>query len=329
MIEATAPVRICDCGGWTDTWFGGPGRVLNIAVTPGVEVTIRATTGTDPVVLDVAAFGDRYPVTPGASRTRRHPLLEAAIDARPPRGEGPVEVRVRSMVPAGCGTGTSAAVAVAVLGALAAARSEELSPLDVAYAAHRLEVEVLGAESGIQDQLSSALGGISFLEIERYPEANVTTLPAWDGLGPQLTLVFLGRPHDSSSVHRQVIENAAGRSQVFARLRDAAVSARDAVLAQDLGAFGRAMIANTDAQRALHPELVGTDAERVIEAARAAGAIGWKVNGAGGDGGSLTILSPTPEVRVEIEPRITGLDPGYEVLPTQVSPLGLQVRGRL
>ena len=84
------------------------------------------------------------------------------------------------MVPAGCGTGTSAAVAVALLGALAAARAEELSPRDVAYAAHRLEVEVLGAESGIQDQLSSAFGGISFLEIERYPEATVTTLPAWD-----------------------------------------------------------------------------------------------------------------------------------------------------
>ena len=31
MIESSAPVRICDNGGWTDTWFGGPGRVLNMA----------------------------------------------------------------------------------------------------------------------------------------------------------------------------------------------------------------------------------------------------------------------------------------------------------
>ena len=34
MITASAPVRVCDNGGWTDTWFGGPGRVLNIAVSP-------------------------------------------------------------------------------------------------------------------------------------------------------------------------------------------------------------------------------------------------------------------------------------------------------
>ena len=35
------------------------------------------------------------------------------------------------------------------------------------------------------------------------------TLPAWEALSPRLTLVFLGRAHDSSGVHRQVIEDVA------------------------------------------------------------------------------------------------------------------------
>ena len=30
VITASAPVRICDCGGWTDTWFAGHGRVFHI-----------------------------------------------------------------------------------------------------------------------------------------------------------------------------------------------------------------------------------------------------------------------------------------------------------
>ena len=94
MIEASAPIRICDNGGWTDTWFGGPGRVLNIAVTPGVEVSIRKAAGPDPVVLVVESFGDRYPVVPGASRVGRHSLLEAAIDAFPPPGGLAVEITV-------------------------------------------------------------------------------------------------------------------------------------------------------------------------------------------------------------------------------------------
>jgi D-glycero-alpha-D-manno-heptose-7-phosphate kinase len=330
VIEVSAPVRICDIGGWTDTWFGGPGRVLNVAVTPGVEVSIRATAGPDPVVLDVEDFGDRYPVVPGASRVARHPLLEAAIDALPPPEIRPVEVRVRCAVPAGCGTGTSAAVAVALLGGLAALRSERLAARQVAYAAHRLEVEVLGGESGIQDQFSAAFGGINYLEIEHYPEAMVHALPAWAELDPRLTLVFLGRAHDSSGVHRQVIEDVGRRGPVvFSRLRHAAIAARDAVLAQDLDALGQAMKANTDAQKSLHPEVVGVEARRVIEIAATHGAAGWKVNGAGGDGGSVTILSATREAKETLDHRVAASDPRYRVLPIQVSTTGLEVGGVL
>ncbi len=116
MILASVPVRICDNGGWTDTWFGGPGRVLNIAVAPGVEVNVGAVEGTDPVVLTLEASGDRYAVVPGAARTARNPLVEAAIDVFPPSRDTPVEIVVRSAVPAGSGAGTSAAVAVALVG---------------------------------------------------------------------------------------------------------------------------------------------------------------------------------------------------------------------
>ncbi len=332
MIEASVPVRICDNGGWTDTWFGGPGRVLNIAVRPGLAVSIGATTGPDRVVLDVdvESVSERYAIVPGASRVARHRLVEAAIDAYPPPEDVSVEVTVRSVVPAGCGAGTSAAVAVALLGALAVARSDQLSPRDVAYAAHRLEVDGLGDESGIQDQLSVAFGGINYLEIEPYPEARVHTLPAWEDLGHRLTLVFLGRARDSSGLHRHVIESVVDHGpEAFSRLRDAAVAARDAVLARDVDAFGQAMIANTAAQSSLHRELVGADARRVIESAAAQGAIGWKVNGAGGDGGSVTILSATQAAKDAVEHRIRGLDPCYRVLPIQISSVGLQVRGTL
>jgi D-glycero-alpha-D-manno-heptose-7-phosphate kinase len=330
VIKATAPVRICDNGGWTDTWFGGPGRVLNIAVRPGVDVSIRETAGPDPVVLIAESFGDSYAIIPGAPRVGRHRLLEAAVDAFPPPGGTAVEISVFSAVPAGCGTGTSASVAVALLGGLAALRGEDLTQREAAYAAHRLEVEVLGAESGIQDQLCAAFGGISYLEIEPYPEATRHALPAWDELSPLLTLVFLGSAHDSWAVHRQVIEGA-GRhgAGVFSRLREAAEAARDAVAAQDLDAFGRAMIANTQAQKALHPGLVGVDAQRVIEMAAAHAALGWKINGAGGDGGSITLLSPTLEAKKELEEHVADLDARFKVLPIELSATGLEVRGAL
>ena len=74
-------------------------------------------------------------------------------------------------------------------------------------------------------------------------------------------------------------------------LRREAVAGRDALLAGDLAAFGAAMIRNTEAQANLHPTLVSETARTIFDVAKHYGAIGWKVNGAGGDGGSVTILS--------------------------------------
>jgi D-glycero-alpha-D-manno-heptose-7-phosphate kinase len=194
MIRASAPVRICDNGGWTDTWFGGPGRVLNVAVSPGVEVTIDPTEGPDRVILELDAFGGPYPVVPGRARSARSALVEAAIDAFAPPAGGAVKIRIGSSVPSGCGTGTSAAVAVALIGGLASLRAGRPSLNEVAYAAHRLEVVTLGLESGIQDQLCSSYGGISFIEIDRYPQATVETLPMWEELSELLRLFFVAAP---------------------------------------------------------------------------------------------------------------------------------------
>ena len=73
-------------------------------------------------------------------------------------------------------------------------------------------------------------------------------------------------------------------------LREAAAAGKAALLRCDLGAFGEAMAANTRAQQKLHPELVGDRARQVIALAREHGVSGYKVNGAGGAGGSVTLL---------------------------------------
>jgi D-glycero-alpha-D-manno-heptose-7-phosphate kinase len=329
LIEATAPVRICDNGGWTDTWFGGPGRVLNVAVAPGVRVTVAAAEGPDPIVVDVEQGGHRYPIVPGQARQARNNLIEAAIDAYPPPPGDPIEIAISSPIPAGSGTGTSAGVGVALLGALFAARRENRTKDEIAHAAHRLEVDVLGVESGIQDQLSAAFGGINYLEIEPYPESKVEPLPLWPQLGSLLSLVYLGQAHDSSSLHHQVIHNPDRPADVFDRLRTAAVESRRAVLARDLEAFGRAMALNTAAQTTLHPEIVGSAAREVIELVRSVGGLGWKVNGAGGEGGTITILSPTPEAKADTDEQIAACDERYRVIPVDLCPFGLQVKGSL
>ena len=41
VINSVAPIRICDNGGWTDTWFADYGKVFNIGVYPYVEVQVE------------------------------------------------------------------------------------------------------------------------------------------------------------------------------------------------------------------------------------------------------------------------------------------------
>jgi len=335
IVNAAAPIRICDIGGWTDTWFAGHGKVFNIGVHPCAEVHVRVhAVGALPgrVVLHAADYGDCYTFEP-ASLPGRHPLLEAAIDEIGLPDDVSVEIGISSAAPAGGSTGTSAAVTVALIGALDALTPGRLTPHDVAYAAHRVETERLGNQSGIQDQLCAAYGGINYIEIFAYPHASVTRLSVpdtvWWELGQRLLLVFLGKAHTSSTVHDQVIarlEEDAERSPLLDELRNAAEHARDAISAADLRALGQAMIDNTDAQRRLHPGLVGEAANRAIGVAAAHRALGWKPNGAGGDGGSVTILTgPDMATKPRLTRALQQIDPRFRVIPISLSRDGLRV----
>jgi D-glycero-alpha-D-manno-heptose-7-phosphate kinase len=50
------------------------------------------------------------------------------------------------------------------------------------------------------------------------------------------------------------------------------------------------MVENNELQRSLNPALISKAADEIIQIAKDYGALGWKVNGAGGDGGSITLL---------------------------------------
>lgn len=300
VVNSAAPIRICDNGCWTDTWFAGHGLVFNVAVDPCVEVQIAVYPAGDRaprVVIHPANFGPPYEVRHERAPWGPHPLLEAAVASMKVPADLRLEVTICSDAPPGAGTGTSAAVMVALLGALDALTPGRLTPREVAAAALRVETEMLGRQSGIQDQIASARGGINYIEMFDYPHARVSPVlvpdPIWWELERRLLLVYLGKSHDSSAIHESVIrslEEAGPDSPAIVDLRRTAPRSRDALLAGDFKALGRAMTESTEAQGRLHTGLIGTEALQVIEIAKSHGALGWKVNGAGGEGGSLSLL---------------------------------------
>jgi D-glycero-alpha-D-manno-heptose-7-phosphate kinase len=153
--------------------------------------------------------------------------------------------------------------------------------------------------------------------------------PLWWELERRLVLVYLGRAHDSSALHETVIrslEDAGPDSPALVDLRRTAVRSRDALSSGDFAALGRAMVESTEAQGRLHPALIGTEARRVIALARERGALGWKVNGAGGEGGSLTLLcgESSAEKRALVR-AIEQTDKAFRSVPIYLSRQGLRV----
>lgn len=360
-VVATAPVRVCDVGGWTDTWFGSPGQVCSVAVEPGVTVTAErhvgaAVHGAHNVAVHLVApdIGLDHWFGPAPDGAWSHPtpsvepLLEHAvaqvIESAATRGAAPpadqaFTITISSAVPPGASLGTSAAVVVALMAALGALLEpdpgDEPDRPALARAAHLVETGRVGREAGVQDQWAAALGGALHLVIDTYPDtrARRIALPATarTGLGERLVTVVFGA-HDSSAVHGEVIhallscdgvehDRVRRETRALATLAGAAASALEA---GDLDRWAEVLVASTEAQGRLHPGLVGPAHRRAIDLARQAGAVGWKVNGAGGDGGSLTVVAP-PGGAATVREALAAGDPAWQVLDLTPTDQGMTV----
>lgn len=336
VINSVAPIRICDLGGWTDTWFSRYGNVTNIGVYPYAEVQMMLYTRTSEnhrVSIHAENFGERYEIDPDNLIYDRHPLLEAAIDLMGVPDDIRFEVNLFSDAPSGASTGTSAAITVALIGALDMLTQGRLTPHEIALIAQKVETEKLGQQCGIQDQLCCAYGGLNYIEMTDYPHASVSQIyipnNIWWELERRLLLIYLGSAHFSSAIHAMVINNledAGSDFHILSKLREMAENGKNALYAGDFRKFGTVMNENTELQRQLHPKLVSEDAQQIIEIARQNDAIGWKVNGAGGDGGSITLLCGDESAsKRNIVQEIESQNPKYKNIPIYLSRYGLRI----
>ncbi|MBM3312542.1 MAG: GHMP kinase, partial [Candidatus Aminicenantes bacterium] len=270
-IHVRAPVRANDLGGWTDTWFAGRGKVLNLAVLPGVEVEARVSANPRRVRRRIAVraenYGQTFLMDPDAPRREPHGLLQYSLAALPVPADIKLEVTLFSSVPAGISTGTSASVSVALIAALNELRPRRLGWAAIARLAHRVETEKLGQQSGVQDQIAAAHGGVSFIDIVRYPDVRVRAVrlpPAvWNELDRRLCLVTLGRSHKSTVLHSRVIaalEAGGPQAKVLRAMTGIAAQARVHLRRGDLEAYGEDMTRNHEGQRSLHPSLISEEA---------------------------------------------------------------------
>jgi D-glycero-alpha-D-manno-heptose-7-phosphate kinase len=325
IIFSRAPVRICDIGGWTDTWYCPDGAIFNICVDLYSYVRIVPSSSNRITIISEnlnqkTIIEDLHDIHYDGTLD----LLKSAVK-RMEIKKG-LNIYVRTEAPPGCGTGTSASVAVALIAALAKISERNLKPEEIANLAHKLEVEELELESGVQDQFAAAFGGTNFMEIS-YPSVEMINIPINDAkiyeLESQLILIFLSS-RSSSEMHKAVIENYKKNDTAtlksFEIIKNCARNMRKAINSKDLTYMGELMNKNWSAQKNLHSLMTNPTIERAEHISISNGAIGFKLNGAGG-GGSATILA---SIGNEFTIKRKLIEAGYQILPTKLDLRGVQ-----
>ena len=169
MIVARAPLRVSFGGGGTDLpayYLRHRGMVVSAAITRYCYVMVdRPDDGGVSVNSgDYRAWSTvARPEPPDTAPDGPLALPMAALglfDGDVVRREG-ARMFLSSEAPPGSGLGSSSAMAVALVRALATYTGHAMDEAEVADAACHLEIDVLGAPIGKQDQYASAYGGIN------------------------------------------------------------------------------------------------------------------------------------------------------------------------
>jgi D-glycero-alpha-D-manno-heptose-7-phosphate kinase len=142
-ILSRAPVRMCDIGVWTDTWFYQKGAVFSFCVDLYSYIyVIERKTQEIKILSDNLGIQTLIPDYNSIKYNGKLDLVKAAIKTLEIKNG--LTIYIKTEAPPGSGLGTSASLAVALLSNLAKIANLNLSIRDIAKLAHQLEVEELG-----------------------------------------------------------------------------------------------------------------------------------------------------------------------------------------
>lgn len=238
----------------------------------------------------------------------RHPAVRETLKHLK-IGRG-VEIHHDGDLPARSGMGSSSSFTVGLLHALHAMRGKVISKHDLAMEGIHVEREILKENVGSQDQVMAAYGGLNLCQFHTTGEISLRPLTVSrsrsEELNDQLLLVFTGIQRTASEVAGSYLPNMEDHRRQL-RMTTNMVEEAVAVLSGqgDIRAFGELLHEAWMVKRSLGEKVSNSTIDEIYSEARAAGAIGGKLLGAGG-GGFLLLFVPR-ESRERVCQRIQGL----------------------
>ena len=196
------------------------------------------------------------------------------------------EINHAGDLPARSGLGSSSAFTVGMLHALHALKGRHVSKTQLASEAIEVEQVVLKETVGIQDQIQCAHGGFNHIEIHRDGQYNVS--PVITGrkasLESKLMLFFTGIQRHASEIADSQVSNIERKEYELKSIQSLVPKALHAVTNGDLDDVGKLLHDTWTLKRELSDKVSSPEIDKLYDSARAAGAIGGKLLGAGGGG---------------------------------------------
>ncbi len=303
LIVTRTPLRVSLVGGGTDLpafYRREGGAVLSTTIDRYVYVTVKRHSELffEPVRVNYSRSEQVERIDELDNNIARECLRFVGIDP-------PVYISTVGDVPASTGLGGSSAFAVGLLNALHSYRGERASAGQLAEEACHIEIDVLGARIGKQDQYAAAYGGLNLLSFK--PDGGVTVehlrIPGdrLRELFRSVLMFWTGHQRDASAVLSEQDDRTDMNLESLRRMRDQARDLHAALGAGeiDVEGIGRLLDQGWSMKRELAGSITTPLIDGWYDAAIAAGALGGKLCGAGGGGFLLFVVPPDrqPAVR--------------------------------
>lgn len=310
MIISRTPLRISFVGGGSDLsafYRQEPGAVVSTAINQYIYITVNRKFD-----RKIRASYSRTEIVDSIDELQ-HELIREALKLV--GIDGAIEVTSIADIPSrGTGLGSSSTYTVGLLNALYAYNHHLAGAERLAREACQVEIERCGKPIGKQDQYIAAYGGLQFIRFN--PDESVFVDPiiclprTKEQLQEGLLLLYTGLTRKADDILEEQSHNTACEEEKRDSLRQMvgyAEQLREALLRNDVGGFGEVLHANWMEKRRLASGITKPCIDEWYSKARAHGAIGGKILGAGG-GGFLLLYAP-PERHAEICSALSELQP--------------------
>ena len=242
----------------------------------------------------------------------QHPIIREAMKLTGVTGPY-LDIVSLSDIPAGTGLGSSGSFTTALLRALHTLKRNFVPPQELAEQACRIEIDLLHEPIGKQDQFIAAFGGITCFQF--LPDDRVIAEPlkmpadALANLEDNLLLFFTGSARDASEILRdqdkRTKENGKEMLENLHFTKQLGHESRDALVAGNLRKFAELMHIHWEHKKKRSPGMSNGRVDELYDLARANGALGGKLVGAGG--GGFLMLYTEDKTRVRQAMRQAGL----------------------